>query len=57
MPDNYSQFLKYDHEHSGKGRPVCACCDNPVWEEYFYRINGEIWCPDCVEETREYVEE
>lgn len=29
--------------------PVCCYCENPVQHEHFYEINGEMFCPDCLE--------
>lgn len=29
--------------------PVCSICDNHVMDGYFYLINDEVVCPDCLE--------
>ncbi len=29
-------------------RPECADCGEPVQDEYFYLINDEVICPDCL---------
>lgn len=59
LPDNYSQFLKRDREEyaAEKNRPACACCEEPIWGETAYRINGELWCPQCIENCIEYLED
>lgn len=32
--------------------PLCECCDQRIAEGYYFTINGEILCLDCV--TEEY---
>lgn len=29
--------------------PVCSECDKPVASDFFYEINGEVICPECME--------
>lgn len=29
--------------------PLCADCDDPVQADYFYLINDECICPDCLD--------
>ena len=29
--------------------PRCSICDEPVKDDYFYLINDEVVCPDCLE--------
>lgn len=30
--------------------PKCCCCDNEIQDEYYYEINGEIVCEECLNE-------
>lgn len=30
--------------------PVCDCCGEPIVENYFYAIDGEIFCDECITE-------
>ena len=34
--------------------PVCDWCGEPIHEEFAYRINGDLVCKRCLEETKEY---
>ena len=29
--------------------PRCSICDEPVKDDYFYLINDEVVCPECLE--------
>ena len=29
--------------------PVCSCCNRPVMEDYFYEINDEVICAECLD--------
>ena len=31
-----------------KRLPVCYECDNPIQDDECYEINGELICPDCL---------
>lgn len=37
--------------------PTCCICEEPIQDEYGYRIYGDLWCPRCIEDAREYIEE
>ena len=28
--------------------PVCACCGEPIQDDYYYEINDEILCEECL---------
>ena len=50
-PDNYSQWEWQERERERRlaERPVCDICDQPIQDDYFYLINGDQVCPDCLE--------
>lgn len=53
-------FALYDMEEKrlAKGeaqQPHCDECHEPIWDEYAYRINGELICQRCMEEKREWI--
>lgn len=31
-------------------RPLCDYCGEPVHDDHYYEINGDVICPDCMEE-------
>ena len=39
-----------------KERPHCAWCDEPITDDYAYRINGKLVCKYCLDDVKEYVE-
>lgn len=50
-----------EQERELERRPVCACCGERIQDDYFYDINGENICPECLEdyyrkETENYLE-
>lgn len=49
--DPLADFAQHDAEKERRlaQMPICADCGNPVQEDHFYSINGEVICPDCME--------
>lgn len=35
-------------------RKICAWCDNPIWENVYYDIDGDTVCVECVDMCRRY---
>ncbi|MBQ3133916.1 MAG: hypothetical protein IJC17_06570 [Clostridia bacterium] len=33
-------------------RRICAWCDSPIFDEYYYDIDGDTVCAECLEECR-----
>ena len=31
--------------------PVCACCGEPIQDDYYYEIGDEILCEECLNEN------
>ena len=62
MEDNYSlwRLRERQRERWEESLSVCGYCGRGVQEDYYYRIDDEIICPDCMEHCfrveREYPE-
>ena len=58
IPDNYDQWLKHEREQTRwlKSRPKCSRCGEHIQSEKCYRIHGEVYCPDCIEDFAEEVD-
>lgn len=61
--DPITDFNKWDAEQSDwlERRPHCVNCGEPIQDDYFYMINDEPVCADCLEsdykkETEDYLE-
>ena len=61
--DNYSQWQ--DHERKQEAwllkRPVCCYCCEHIQDDYFYQINDEVMCQECLDSqfrkrTEDYIE-
>ena len=55
--DPIRDFELYDAEQEEKAEklPRCSCCGEPIFDDYFYRIDDEIYCEDCLNnEFREW---
>lgn len=39
-----------------ESRPVCDCCGEHIQDDYYYRIGTEIWCQECLDENRVYID-
>ena len=49
-PDNYSQWEAHDRvlERRLNYLPVCDKCKERIDDDYYFYINGEILCEDCM---------
>lgn len=63
IPDYTDLHARYEAEQERRADrlPRCAECDEPIYDEECYEINGELICPDCLEEnhrkhTDDYIE-
>jgi formylmethanofuran dehydrogenase subunit E len=56
IPDNYSQWEanEWRQEKWLKLRPKCARCHKHIQDEDCYEFDGNLICPDCIEE---YIDE
>ena len=43
----------YDrHQQAGLDKlPKCACCGEPIQDDYYYEIGDEILCEECLNEN------
>ena len=60
IPDNYDAFSAYDAEQQRQlaRYPVCEFCDKTIQDDYFYIINDESICEECLcREFRRSVED
>lgn len=57
--DPLADFHRHDAqcENALARLPRCCECDKPIQSEFFYEINGEYICPDCMSEHRKYTED
>ena len=57
-PDAYDQWAKLDRERYEReqSRPKCAECGEPV-KGRAYRLGGELYCSECVENGMELLED
>lgn len=49
--ESYQNYL--DDEE--KKLPVCDRCGERITEDHYYQIEGDIWCPDCVDRCRVWI--
>ena len=36
--------------------PKCSDCGEPIEDEYYYEVDGKIYCDRCIESKRKYLE-
>lgn len=50
-------FDKWDAEQARllEQLPKCDICDHPIQDDHYYRINGENYCPSCLEYFRKEI--
>lgn len=42
-----------EYSKAASRRPTCAWCDQPIWDDHAYRIDGYLVCPNCIEQASE----
>ena len=59
IPDNFDLYDMYEREQCREERklPKCDLCGEPIYEDYAFRISGDLICERCIEDAREYIEE
>lgn len=45
-----------DREEELKKRPVCDQCDEHIQDDYYYIINNETFCPNCMEWHKRWID-
>lgn len=50
--DPVADFLNYDAEQTKalESRPQCAYCDQYIQDNVLYDFDGELICPECLED-------
>lgn len=58
IPDNYDAFCQHEAEQQAKldKLPICCECGEPIQTEDCYEVNDELYCPDCMDNHRAWVE-
>lgn len=48
--DPLADFARHDAEEQAwlESRPKCACCGEPIQDEYAFEINDELICEECL---------
>lgn len=60
VPDNYDMWLTHEAELDRRLErlPKCRYCGEPIQDEYYFHIDGRIWCERCLNDKyRRIVEE
>ena len=59
VPDNFGLWEAHERqiERQRMKRPKCCECGEHIQAERLYRIHGDIYCPDCIEDFAEEVED
>lgn len=52
-PDNYDCYREYESEQESQlsRLPICYECGEPIQSDECYELNGELICPQCLEEN------
>lgn len=50
-PDAYDMWVAHDarQEKALAELPVCYYCDEPIQDGFYYEVNEEIICKDCLD--------
>ena len=47
--NNYEKAAEAQIKRAKQQMPVCTDCNGPIQDKYFYLINDEVICIDCLE--------
>lgn len=58
MGDPYDDFERWDREQTEAldRRPVCSRCGDHIQDEEAYEIEGKLYCIECVEDMKVYLD-
>jgi formylmethanofuran dehydrogenase subunit E len=56
MPDNYDLWEQHQAEQDKQleSCDICSECGNPIQDDHYYNINGDLWCPNCIDDCRHW---
>lgn len=60
IPDNYDRWEQHqaEQDRAEEKLPECSECGEKVHNDYFYEINDEVICSDCLDSNhRKWVED
>ena len=48
--DPYDLFLERERQgaRAEERLPICDYCGQPIWGDYYFEINGDRVCDDCI---------
>ena len=58
MKDNLDLYWEHEREQERiyqewlSERPICDCCKARITSDYYYDIDGTLYCEDCMDEFR-----
>ena len=57
--DPLYEFDRWDAENYRREQklPVCSECGRTIFEDYMYKIKGEIYCDECIGDFKVYIDE
>lgn len=57
--DPAGDFLRHDRRMAERleRRPVCCRCGDHIQSEEAYEIEGRLYCPECIDDMKVFVEE
>lgn len=52
IPDNYDICRAYQDEQERREAelPECCHCTKPIYDDFCYYIEGDIWCEECMKD-------
>ena len=53
VPDNYERWKQHDAEKQAEldKLPVCEYCGERIQDDYYFEINDECICEDCLNDN------
>lgn len=51
-PDNYDAWSQHDaeQERGASKLPKCYGCDEPIYDDVLYDIDGDLYCERCMKD-------
>ena len=54
-PTFYDRQARDEYFKAAAKRPKCSWCEEPIWEDEAYKIDGNWICKTCMEDCKEYI--
>lgn len=45
-------MYEWEQSRRAKGKPICCECCEPIFDDYLYDVENQLYCYDCVKDNK-----